>query len=285
MNAALWIILLTSLAGASDTPTYPGNEPVAPLHIVGPLYMVGASDLLSYLVTTPAGHILIDAGYPTTPEQIARNVTALGFKMTDVRYVLTTQAHYDHVGGLAALLKMTGARLVVHERDADIIERGGHDDFSFGERFTFPPAHVDRRIQDGDTVELGGMTLTAHLTPGHTRGCTTWTFTVEDHGRSLHVVVLGGLTVPGHTLVNNAKYPTIAEDYEHAFDVAEHLPCDIFLGAHAGYFNGQEKVALARKSPEGPNPFIDPDGYHAHIAAEHKAFLEELARQKAAAAH
>src|SRR5262249_56184153 len=150
------------------------NQPIEPYRIAGSLYYVGSSGISSYLVATPAGHVVIDAGYEATVPMIEANIRKLGFRVSDVRILLNTQAHYDHAGGFAALQKDTGARLMASGPDADAIERGGTRDFSFGDAHPFPPAKVDRRLKDGDTVTLGKLTLYAHVTPGHTKGCTTW---------------------------------------------------------------------------------------------------------------
>src|SRR3982751_4128583 len=169
---------------------YPANwtTPIEPFKIVGNIYYVGTEDLASYLIATPAGSILIESTVEQNADLIARNIAAVGFKITDVRYLLTTQAHFDHVGGHARMKQLSGAQIVVSEADAPVVEGGGRGDYHFGPDFYFAPAHVDRRIQDGDTVRLGGTVLTAHLTPGHTKGCTTWTMEVKDAGgRTLQI--------------------------------------------------------------------------------------------------
>lgn len=257
------------------------NLPVEPFRIAGNLYYVGASDISSYLVTTPAGHVVIDAGYESTVPMIETNIRKLGFKVEDVRVLLNTQAHYDHAAGFAALKKDTDARLMIAEGDAEVIERGGVKDFSFGDAHPFPAVKVDRRLQDGDTVTVGTLTLTAHVTPGHTRGCTTWAFSVSENGRQLHVVDMCGLTVLDTTrLVGNPLYPGIVADYERTFTVMRKLPVDIFIGAHPSYYGGAEKAARLRASPSGPNPFIDPDGYQRYIDNGEKRFRDELTREK-----
>src|SRR4029079_11530552 len=165
-----------------------GNKPPAPFRIAGNLYSVGSSGISSYLITTPAGHVVIDAGYESTVPIIAANIRTLGFKVEEVRILLNTQEHYDHAAGFAALKKDTGAQLMVSGPDAALIERGGVRDFSYGDKYPFPPAKVDRRLKDGDTVTLGKLTLHAHVTPGHTKGCTTWSFEVTENNRALQVV-------------------------------------------------------------------------------------------------
>src|SRR5437867_769480 len=183
------LVLLFTATPASD------NDPSEPFRIADGLYYVGSSDIASLLVTTPDGNILIDAGYPETVPIVRTNVAALGLRVEDIKILLNTQAHFDHAGGFAAMKQLTGAQLMVSEPDADVIERGGREDFLFGDRNRFPSTHVDRRLKDGDQVRLGRLVLTAHVTGGHTKGCTTWTFDVTDKGRTYHVVDVGGTTV------------------------------------------------------------------------------------------
>jgi metallo-beta-lactamase class B len=175
----------------------------------------------------------------------------------------------------------TGAKLMVSDADADMIERGGHGDFSLGDSATFPAARVDRRLHDGDTVRLGAATLTAHVTPGHTRGCTTWTFDVIDKGRTMHVVDVCGLTILKDTKVSGMPaYPDIAADYVRTFAALRALPVDIFVGAHASYYDGMAKARAARQSGGATNPFVDPDGYRRFIAGAEAKFNAQLAVER-----
>ena len=271
------IALLTIAAGAQQD----DNRPVDPYKIAGNLYYVGSSGISSFLITTPAGHVVIDAGYETTVPIIEANIRKLGFKVEEVRYLLNTQAHYDHAGGFARLKKDTGAQLVVSGPDADVIERGGKSDFSFGDKYPFPPAKVDRRVKDGDTVTLGKLTLEAHVTPGHTKGCTSWRFEVIDNNRPYDVVDMCGLAVLDTTrLVGNAAYPEIVADYERTFKALRDLSIDIFIGAHPAYFDGAAKAARLKANSSGLNPFVDPEGYWGYIDESEKAFRERLAREK-----
>jgi metallo-beta-lactamase class B len=273
--------LALAAAGVRGRAQPDDNQPVEPYRIAGNLYYVGSSGISSYLITTPAGHVVIDAGYESTVPIVEANIRKLGYKVEDVRYLLNTQAHYDHAAGFAALKKSTGAQLVVSGRDADVIERGGTADFSFGDAHPFPPAKVDRRVKDGDTVTLGKLTLHAHVTPGHTKGCTTWSFEVIENNRPLQVVDMGGLTVLDSTrLVGNAAYPEIVADYERSFAALRKIPVDIFIGAHPAYYDGTAKAAKAKANPAGPNPFIDPDGYQRYIDYNEGIFRERLAKEK-----
>lgn len=275
-------LLALSLLAQTSRPLTPDNQPAEPVRIADNLYFVGASDISSYLITTPAGHIVIDAGYETTVPQIEASVRKLGFKVSDIRILLNTQAHFDHAAGFAALKKATGAQLMISAPDVPIIESGGKGDFAIPEsEAAFPPVKVDRALRDGDQVKLGNMTLTARWTPGHTKGCTTWTFDVQDRGRTYKVAVVGGLTILSGTRVSGMPaYPTIQSDYERTFEVLNHMPVDIFLGAHPSYYGGAKKAAALRANPDGPNPFIDPAGFKAFVAGAEKRFREQLAREK-----
>ena len=239
----------SGLSAASQTPD---NQPVEPYRIADNLYYVGASDIASYLIVTPAGDILIDAGYEDTVPIIQRNVLKLGFRLEDVKILLNTQAHSDHAAGFAAMKALTGAKLEVSAEDAALIERGGRGDFLFGDRNTFPPAKVDARLADGAQIHIGGVVLTAHLTPGHTKGCTTWTFTARDRGKDLRVVVVGGATInPGVRVSGMPTYPNIGRDYAHTFELLASLPCDIFLGAHRVVLRRRREGREASREPEG----------------------------------
>jgi metallo-beta-lactamase class B len=257
------------------------TTPFPPFHIAGNLYYVGSKDLASYLIVTPKGLILINANLPSSPPQIEKSVAELGFHFRDIRILLISHAHYDHCGGAAQILKLTGAKYEVMAEDVPVVESGGRDDFQYARdnSMHFQPAHVDRVLHDGDTVSLGGTVLTAHLTAGHTKGTTTWTLEEPMDGRLMHVVIVGSPNVnPGYNLVGNKAYPQIASDYEHEFQVLRSLPCDIFLGAHGGYFGMVEKYARWKAGDK--NAFVDPEGYRAYIADREQAFEAELHRQE-----
>lgn len=254
------------------------NQPVTPFRIIGNIYYVGASDITSYLIVTPAGGILLDGGFDTTAPQIEKNIQTLGFKLSDVKILLNSHAHLDHAGGLAELKRKTGAQLVLMQGDAEAIAVGDHG--------KFPPAQADRVIHDEDTVRLGGVTMTAHLTAGHTRGCTTWTMVAKEKGKSYHVVFVGSASVlPSYRLIDRpgspATYPGIAADYEKTFRLLRALPCDVFLGAHGSFYNLTAKRAAMAAHP-ARNPFIDPAGYRVYIARAEKAYRTALDGQRAA---
>jgi metallo-beta-lactamase class B len=257
------------------------TEPFPPHRVVGNVYFVGSLSLASYLITTPQGHILINSNLESSVPMIRAGVEKLGFKFSDVKILLISHAHWDHCAGSAHVKELTGAKYMVMEQDVPEIEAGGKGNFHYGnDPGTFyKPTKVDRVLHDGDDVKLGGTVLTAHLTPGHTKGCTTWTMKATDGGKTYDVVIVGSPNVNGgYKLVNNAQYPGIAEDYEKTFRVLKSLHCDVFLGAHGDYYGMDKK--FSRMKPDGPNVFIDPDGYQAYIAEREKVFRTELERQK-----
>lgn len=263
------------ILAADFTPQW--NEPIPPYRIISNLYYVGTNYLASFLITTPQGDILINPDYEQSAPLIRANIEKLGFRFSDIKVILISHAHDDHAAGCALAKKLTGAKLMVMDGDVREIEDGGASDFAYHQHWT--PVKVDRILHDGDTVTLGGLTLTAHLTPGHTKGCTTWTTELNEGGHSYHVVIVGSPNVnPGYKLVGNSKYPQIAADYEKTFRVLSSLPCDIFLGAHGVYYDMDEK--LKRLSAGGPNPFIDPEGYRAYVKEREQAFRAELLKQQ-----
>jgi len=258
------------------------TAPFPPFHIAGNLYYVGSKGLANYLITTPDGNILINSDFEANVPMIKSSIEKLGFKFSDTKILLISHAHNDHDSGSAMIKRETGAKYMVMDADVSVVESGGKTDFQYGASTRYPPAKVDRILHDGDEVQLGGTVLVAHLTPGHTKGCTTWTMQVTEGGKTYNVVIIGSPNInPGYKLVNNAAYPEIAEDYERTWRVLKSLPCDIFLGAHGDYFGLQDKYA--RMKPGGANPFIDPDGYKEYVAQKEQDFNAELAKQQAAA--
>lgn len=272
---------------AASSHAAPDRQAVAPFRVIGNIYYVGASDLTSktsdvtpYLIVTPQGLILLDSGLAEDVPQLSANIAALGFKLSDVKILLNSHAHFDHAGGLAALKRMTGAMLEASTADAMLMADGGKGDFFFGDRLAYEPVQADRILKDGDQVRLGGTVMTAHLTPGHTKGCTTWSMRVTEEGKPYDVVFLCSVSVPaGYPLVDNTKYPGIAGDYARSFALLRSLPCDVFLGAHASYYDLRDKIARMRRHEPG-NPFIDPQGYRDFLAGSQQAFERELAEQQ-----
>ena len=276
MKRILFLLLAVSALGMAANPAW--NQPFPPHKVIGNVYYVGTSELSSYLITTPQGHILINSSFEESVPVIQAAVEKSGFKFSDIKILLISHAHDDHTAGSALVKKLTGARFMVMDADVPVVEAGGQGDFNYNSHW--PATKVDRVLHDGDTVALGGTVLTAHKTPGHTKGCTTWTMKATDGGKSYDVVMVGSPNVnPGFKLVNNAKYPTIAEDYAKSFQVWKALPCDVFLGAHGNYYGMQEKY---KKMQAGGNPFIDPAGYRAYIAEKQQAYEANLQRQRSA---
>jgi metallo-beta-lactamase class B len=253
------------------------NKPMTPFHIVGNIYFVGTAGLGSYLITSPQGHILLDGALPESAPQIEQHIAALGFHIRDVKILLNSHAHYDHDGGLHELKRASGAQMVASRGDAPNIESGLTDSYGAGWNSKVAGVKVDRVIDDGAKVTLGGATLIAHITPGHTKGCTTWTMRVADAGKTYDVVFYCSTSVPGYSLVNNRSYPRIASDYRRSFSVLEKLPCDVFLANHTGFFHMDEK--LERRWQGGANPFIDPGEYLAFVAQSKAEFETKLQKQ------
>ena len=283
--AAVFVCGLTASGSASVNADW--TTSIAPFRIADNLYYVGSRDLAAYLVTTPAGNILINANLVSSPPQIRASVEGLGFRWVDTKILLNSQAHFDHIAGAARVLRETHARDMVMEGDADVVESGGRTDFAGGTEgiLRFPAARVDRVLRDGDVVELGGVRLTGHKTAGHTRGCTTWTMRVhvpgEPVGTLRDVVIVGGMAaLSQYRLVDRpgrkASYPGIAEDFRQTFVRLRGLPCDVFLGAHGLYFGMLEK--LGRVGTAGPSVWIDPAGYRAAVDRGEKTFEAALAR-------
>jgi metallo-beta-lactamase class B len=262
------LILFATSLPAQDNSDW--HRPFPAFKIAGNLYYVGTADLAVYLVATPRGNILINSDFEEDVPLIRSSIEHLGFKYKDTKIVLISHAHGDHDAATGLLKRETGAKLMV--MDADVPDE---ESTAPGR----PGAHVDRVLHDGDTVELGGVKLTARLTPGHTKGCTTWTMQVQEGGRRLDAVIIGSPNVnPGYILVGNKNYPRIAQDYVKTFAVLESLPCDLFLGAHGAYFGLQAKYEKMQAG--GPNPFIDPDGYKAYVAEREATFRKEWDRQQ-----
>lgn len=280
---AVLLLLCPVVANAqADEMSRSWNQPVKPYRVIGNIYYVGAAEVTSFLIVTPEGHILLDSGFAETVPQIKQNIAALGFRLQDVKFLLNSHAHFDHAGGLAQLKELTGAKLMASEADAALLANGGKGDFHFGDRFSYSPVTTDRILRDGDRVELGGVTMTAHLTPGHTKGCTTWTMKVKEGPKRYDVVFVGSTTIPGYKLVANSLYPTIAADYARTFRVLTQLPCDVFLASHGSFYSMPEKAKLLARGNR-PNPFIDGRGYRRFIKQTEQAFREQLRKETRAA--
>jgi metallo-beta-lactamase class B len=258
------------------------RQPFPAFKLIGNVYWVGTYDLSTYLITTDAGHILVNTGFEDTVPLIVEGVEQLGFDFDDVEILLATHAHGDHVAGLAEVKRLTGARMEMSEADAVLLEDGGISDFRFGDGRTpsFEAVQVDRRLKDQDTIALGGVTLTAHHHPGHTKGATSFTLTVRENGRDYRVVIANmGSINPGVTVSGMPSYPTIGEDYARTFAAQKALPVDVFLASHAAQFGMHEKYKPG--DAYDPSRFVDPQGYLAAVERLEGIFREQLARERA----
>jgi len=276
---ASFLLATKSLFAQADETSRSWNKPVAPFRIAGNLYYVGAIEITSYLITTPEGHFLLDGGFVETAPQIEHNIVELGFKLTDVKFLLNSHAHYDHAGGLAELKKVTGAKFPASEGDAPLLRSGGHGDFRFRDTLTFPPIEPDQIVHDGEAIQLGNQTMIAHLTPGHTKGCTTWTTKIRGGTKVYDVVFVGSQSALDYKFVGQESYPGITSDFERSFALLNHLPCDIFLASHGTFFHFVKKHE--RLLHGDVNAFIDPAGYKTYLRESEQEFRSKLAQQKA----
>ncbi|MBI2212760.1 MAG: subclass B3 metallo-beta-lactamase [Acidobacteria bacterium] len=285
LSAILFALSATAMEIPSDW-----TAPVEPFNVVGNIYYVGTAELSSWLIVTPEGYILLDAPLEENVALILSNVEKLGFDPMKIKVLLNSHAHLDHAGGLAAIKAKTGARLYMSKADAELAARGGKDDFAFGDSATYPPVVADVILQDGQGVTLGGSapggtTLVAYLTPGHTKGNTTWTTRVRDGDRELFVIFAPSISAPGYTLVGNAEYPEIVDDYRATFkrlgniaDPASPTP-DVVLSTHGSFFD-LEKKAAARRAGEAENPFVSPGALGEFVETWRTHFEESLAQQR-----
>ena len=296
---ALFLVALATFAGAAETPRalpaapnaawvkrlFDGwRAPVPPRHLFGNIHYVGSIGVSSFLISTPEGHILLDTGFDDTVPIIQHGVEQLGFRVADIRFILSSHAHIDHVGGHALMKKLTGAQIVASAADARTLASGGADDYIQWPKDTilYAPIKADRIVADGERVTLGGATLTAHLTPGHTRGATTWTMDGAAGGATRHVVFFSSASInDGTRLLDNPLYPDFARDFQATFATLRALPCDIFFAPHGGQFAMAQKFARLERG-EKENPFVDPAGWQKLIAGAEKAFRDQLAVERAA---
>jgi metallo-beta-lactamase class B len=245
-----------------------GQEPAEPFRIAGNLYYVGANDIAAFLITGPEGHVVLDGGYPSTALMIMESIAKLGFDIEDVKMLLNSEPHPDHAGGLGVLQQASGAKLWASDASADAIVAGGDDpDIFLPLRaliwiglLGYPPAHVHHRFKDGDTIRVGPIALTAHITGGHTRGCTSWSFPVRDGDRVLTVV---SVCDPG--VLGMSRYPEQGADRERSVRVLRSLPADIWVTNHARAWGRYRKFVASATAKNPADPFIDPEGYRAYI--------------------
>ena len=258
------------------------TRPFQPFRIIGNVYWVGSYDLSTYLIVTPQGNILINTGVGDTAQKIKASVEQLGFKLADTKIITATHGHYDHVAGIAELKKMTGAKVVISERDRELLETGGKADFRFGDSpdARFEPVKVDQTFKDGEKISLGGTELTTHLHAGHTKGATSFTFNVQENGKTYRVIIANMPSInPGVTVTGMPKYPEIGKDYARTFLALKDMKIDVFLASHASQFRLHEKY----KPGDAYNPerFVDPTGYLSSVQGLEKTYLEQLEKERA----
>jgi metallo-beta-lactamase class B len=252
--------------------------PFEPRRIIGNIYYVGSNLISSFLIVTSEGLILLDTGNIQMLPQVEANIEKLGFKPKDVKFLLNSHAHFDHCGGFAEFKRQSGATIVASRLDGELMKRGGKGDFYWGDDLAYEPATPDRYVADGDRVELGGVTLTAHLTPGHTKGCTSWTMWANENGKDYDVLFLCGLTASPYKLTNNDHYPSIAEDVRNSVTKLRGMHPDVLLASHGFWFDLEGKAA--RQKEGTPNPFIDPQELERHLTEMENDFEQAIQAQE-----
>ncbi len=285
---ALWATILAGQTAFREAPVTNENwtKPFPAFRIVGNVYYVGTYDLASYLITTDQGHILVNTGVGSSVPMIRSSVESLGFRFSDIRLLLATHGHWDHVGGMAAIKRLTNARMLMHEADVPVLEDGGNSDFRFfpkGRGAVYEPVKVDQRLKDGDKVRLGATELTVHHHPGHTKGATSFTFVTRDGGRDyrIGIVNMNGIN-EGVALLKSPGYPAIIEEYAATFAKQKQLALDVFLSSHAGQFGLHEKYKPG--AAYDPNRFVDPSGYRAAVERAERAYTTQLQKERQAPA-
>ena len=281
-SVLVWLLGLPACVNQTGVPgrMQQWNRPFPPYPVIDNVYYVGTNEIAQFLIVTSAGCILLDSGFEAAVPRLRENIESLGFRYHDIKLLLTSHAHIDHVQAHARVRGQTGAQVVASSPDAAFIESGGKGETVFDGELSWPPCPVDRRVNDGDDVTLGATTLTAHLTPGHTLGATTWTMKVHNQGRALDVVFFPSANInPGVHLLGNARYPNIVSDFERSFAIWKALPCDVFLADHGQFYDMKSKRERAQQDPK-QNPFIDPAGYRAFIREAEARFRDQLAAER-----
>lgn len=258
-------------------------KPAAPFHIIGPIYSVGTDNLAIFLIHTRDGDILLDGGVPEVADQVEKNLKTLGFDIRNVKVLLNSHAHLDHSGGLAQLKRDSGAKLTASALDQESLENGHYLGSETVKALDTVPVKVDRPVKDGDKVSLGGVTLTANITAGHTRGCTSWTMPVVEAGKTHQAIFFCSASVAANRLAPSPQYPGIVEDYRKTFARAKTMHPDIYLAAHTNFFDLHGKHARQMADPKGPSPYIVPGEFNRALEKFEADFDVELAKQEAAA--
>ena len=293
-NVAIAILLLASMllvarggsAQGTKTALPEGKHSIKPFHIIGNIYYVGLDDNTSYLITSPQGHMLLDMTYQAGVPYIRKNIEDLGFNVKDIKYLLNAHAHTDHVGGLAGFKELTGGKVFVMAEDVPSISNGGKTDYrNKNGKEQWTPVKVDEVLKDKQEVSLGGNIMVARLTPGHTKGCTTWTTVAEEKGKKYNVIFVCSVGISGIgantgvLLLGNPTYPGIAEDFAKSFKILKTLPVDVFLASHGSFFHMDDKIKRM-EAGAGVEAWIAPQGYKAYLMESEEAYLAEIARER-----
>lgn len=282
MRLTTLLATLALTAGLTGTASAQANwnTPAEPFKVADNLWYVGTEGLGVYLFTSPEGHILLDGATPQAVPIIEVNILKAGFKLSDVKIILNSHAHFDHSGGLAELKEHTLAKVAAMAPDVPALEGGFYQGSEAVKAYNAPPVKVDRVLKDGDTVKLGGWTLKANLTPGHSPGCTTWSFKATDQGKTHDAAVFCSASVAANRITTPFQYAGIVEDYRKTFAKAKTMKVDMFLGPHAEFFGLAEK--RAKIAPGAPNPFVTPGEFQTFVAKQEAAFEKTLAERMAA---
>lgn len=281
LNRIVLAFVFAAAALGQQNPEW--TKPFPPFKILGNIYWVGTYDLSTYLIVTPEGNILINTGLPETVPLIKAGVEQLGFKMSDTKVLVATHGHFDHVAGMAELKKMTGAKMVMSEQDAELLESGGKTDFRWGDspEARFTPVTVDRKLKDGDKISLGGTVITAHHHPGHTKGATSFTLDVREGGKAYRVGIVNmGSINPGVKVTGMPKYPGIMQDYARTFHDQKEMKIDVWLASHAAQFKLHDKYKPG--DAYDPERFVDPKGFREAVERLEKTYQDQLASERGA---
>jgi metallo-beta-lactamase class B len=271
-------LLFSTVALAQAPVSPPQGHPdrtikVEPFNIVDNVYYVGQYvQEASYLITGSDGHIIVDTGYDESVPEIADNIRKLGFDPEDVKYIIGTHAHSDHVDGHARMKEMTGATILASGPDVETIETGGKTDFRDGD---WRPVKVDRVVEDGEVIRLGDIDMTAHYTPGHTRGAMSFTMNAVAEGQNYNLIILGGVRIAARPVFGHPKYPNMATDFSSTFAKLKKMPVDIYLGGH-GYWYGLGDKMRRAQAGEGYRAYIDPEGFQKAINGWQQQFIDQI---------
>ncbi len=283
-GAVLAAAAMVGLASPASAQSNNWGKPTEPFKIADDVYYVGTEGLSAYLFVGPQGNVLIDGAIPEAVPQIEANIAQLGFKVSDIKILLNSHAHFDHSGGLAQLKKDSGASLQAMEGDVSALEGGFYLGSESVKAMSAPPVKVDKVLHDGDVVTLGPISLKANLTPGHTRGCTSWGFKAKDGGKEYEALIFCSATVAANRITPPLQYEGIIADYRKTFAKARAMKVDIPLAPHPEFFQILQKRDKAKADPKAPNPFVAPDAFKPFIEKAEADFEKTLKERTDAAA-